>query len=316
MNKLFKKLDALGFTRSAVVIGCTLLVFNATASGDDFNNMHKQLNIMNNIIKSSVNVPNNRNESRITGVESLYLYGQGAVFTINSRSSSDRWGNYSFNFSALPIAPVAPVSRMPPESEFEREMESRIESEMSSASEAISGYERVIDIVEGDREVYRELRDEQRDLAHEVRDLEREAKDLEYQLKRANEKAKQEITAEIHALEKRKNTFEKNRQAIDVKVAEIKAEQQKQAVNQEKERHNYYKTLTKSLTQTLCLYGNGLKALPIDEHVTIILKAAGAKESSRYKDDIYVFDKKDIVACSSEKINEDQLLSKAKGYQY
>ena len=83
-----------------------------TAIADEYASMHKQLNIMSKIIKSSMNEDQSRRSSRINGVDSVYLKGQGVVFTISSNAHHSHWGNYNFNFVMpdVPVAPVAPVS--------------------------------------------------------------------------------------------------------------------------------------------------------------------------------------------------------------
>jgi len=213
------------------------------------------------------------------------------------------------------IAPIAPVSKMPPRErdQFERNIEETVENAMALAS---SKYEFAMEHANEDRERYRNLRDEQRELKYEQRELERLARDLEYQSKRADADAKKELETELKSLEKKKAEFEKNRIAIEKQVAQVRTEQQKQIATQEKQRVTYYQGLTTSLAETLCLYGNGLKALPKDERVSLILKSGGDKEGRRYKDQIYVFNKKDISACSADKINVEKLLAKAKKYQF
>ena len=66
----------------------------------------------------------------------------------------------------------------------------------------------------------------------------------------------------------------------------------------------------------MCLYGNGLKALPKNEHVSVILQAAGEKSAGRYKDSILVFSKEDITSCSADKITAVSLMNKGKAYQF
>ena len=280
--------------------------------------MHKQLNIMSNIITSATSSKRNESEGEVNNVSSLYLYGQGVVFTISTNAFSNRWGNFGFNFSmpALPpIAPIAPVSKMPPRErdQFERNIEETVENAMELAS---SKYEFAMEHANEDRERYRDLRDEQRDLKYQQRELERLARDLEYQSKRADADAQKELKEELQSLEKKKLEFEKSRKTIEKQVAKVRAEQQKQIADQEKKRVSYYQGLTTSLAETLCLYGNGLRALPKEERVSLILKSGGVKEGRRYKDQIYVFNKKDISACSIDKINVEKLLAKAKKYQF
>jgi len=303
-------------------ISCALIALGVNAAENidkNMGDMHKQLNIMSDIITSATEPKSESSKGRVNNVSSLYLYGQGVVFTISTNSYSNRWGNFNFNFSMptiAPIAPVAPVSRMPPKGElyaFEANIEESVENALAMAS---SNYEFAMEHANEDREKYRNLRDEQRDLQYEQRELERLARDLEYQSRRAGDEAKKELAEELKALEKKKSAFTQNRKVLEEEVAKIKAEQKKQIVAQEKQRISYYQGLTTSLAETLCLYGNGLKALPKDEHVSLILKSGGDKEGRRYKDQIYVFSKKDISACSADKINVTQLEGKAKSYQF
>ncbi len=302
-------------------ISCALIALGVNAAENidtNMKGMHKQLNIMSDIIKSATTSDNQNDKGQVNNVSSLYLYGQGVVFTISTNSYSNRWGNFNFNFTMptiAPIAPIAPVSRMPPRErdQFERNIEETVENAMAMAS---SNYEFAMDHANEDREKYRDLRDEQRDLQYEMRELERNARDLEYQAKRADVEAKKELQQALKKLKKQKADVENNRNVIEKQVAKVRSEQQKQIVAQEKQRVIYYQGLTSSLAETLCLYGNGLKALPKDEHVSLILKAGGDKEGRRYKDQIYVFNKKDISACSADKINVKQLVGKANSYQF
>ena len=91
-----------------------------------------------------------------------------------------------------------------------------------------------------------------------------------------------------------------------------KAEQSKRIEH----RAQYYQQLTVKLTETLCLYGNGLKELPKQEHVNVILKSAGEQSSGRYKDSILVFTKEDIASCSADKISAAKLMEKSQAYQF
>jgi hypothetical protein len=100
------------------------------------------------------------------------------------------------------------------------------------------------------------------------------------------------------------------------KTVKLKEKQQKEQIQRLKNRKAYYDGLTTSLVETLCLYSNGLKALPKNESISIILKSGGEKADRRYKDQIFVFSKRDIRDCSNEKINTMTLLKKAKAYEF
>ena len=95
-------------------------------------------------------------------------------------------------------------------------------------------------------------------------------------------------------------------------------QKQKAAERQEqlKLRQAYYGDVAEALAETICLYGNGLRALPSKENVNIVMKSAGNKVDNKFQDKIYVFNKRDILECAVEKITAKQLLAKGSGYQF
>jgi hypothetical protein len=291
------------------------------ADNNQYAGMHKQLDIMSNIIKSSVSVDEGRKGSRITGIESTYLKGQGIVFTINSSSGDKHWGNFNFNFAMpdFPVAPIAPVAPVVPSrsSNDEIELENRINKSVArSMEEASQAYEHAMESFEHNREGYRELREEQRDLSYELRDVAREKRDIEYKLRRADNDDKKELKSELAQLNKQSAKLAANQKEFKAKSDKLQMKQQAQKIEREKARGSYYQGLKASLTETLCLYGNGLKALPKNEHVSVILKSAGEKVGRRYKDSILVFSKSDISACSADKITVSALTQKSENYQF
>ncbi len=298
-----------------------LLAFAGSTFADSYDDMHKQLNIMSKIIKSSVGQDQGRSRSRITGVDSVYLKGQGVVFTVNSSSHNGRWGNYNFNFTVadIPEIPVVPELPSLPEVtvEFDDIDVKEINEQVSDAMElAAESYERAMDSLDQDRDAYRELRDMQRELSHRVRDLKREQRDLEYQLHRADQASKKELQTEISQLNAKQKELEQQRSELVKQTSEFQKQQQQKKQQQEKERIQYYQRLTASLVESFCLYGNGLKAVPKNENVSLIIKSAGSKVNNRYQDAIYVFSKKDISDCASDNINAERLLAKGQGYQF
>jgi len=298
-------------------MACCAVAFTCSLMADEFDNMHKQLDIMSNIIKSSASVQNGRKNSAITGVESTYLKGQGVVFTINSSSHSNRWGNYNFNFVMPDIPPIPPLSDLGDVLDDEHEFTVEINEDVTHAMEnATNSFEKAMDELNDDREIYRSLRDQQRDLSYEVRDLEREKRDIQYQLKRADKDTKSKLMEEIKQLESKRIAIEKSRVDLSAKSAELRKQQDVKKQEQEKERVHYYQKLTTSLVESFCLYGNGLKAVPKNENVSLIIKSAGNKDGRRYKDKIYVFSKEDILHCAIDKITPKQLLAKGNGYQF
>ena len=311
------------FIPAALFVLTSTLATSTTLAADngEYAAMHKQLDIMSNIIKSSVSVQNGRKGSKITSIESTYLKGQGIIFTINSSSGNNHWGNFNFNFAMpdFPAVPVAPIAPMAPsrssndDTEFQAQINETVARSMEEATQA---YEHAMQSFEHNREGYRELREEQRDLSYELRDVAREKRDIEYRLRRADDEDKKELQSELETLKKQTEKLAVSQKAFKERSDVLRKEQQKQKSEREKARGTYYQDLRASLTETLCLYGNGLKSLPKNEHVSVILKSAGDKMGRRYKDSILVFSKKDISDCSADKITVSKLTAKSQNYQF
>jgi len=283
--------------------------------------IHKQLSIMSDIIKSSVSDKSASPLPKINSIASTYLRGQGVVFTISSAANNRQWGNYSFNFSMpeMPPMPEVPAAPVAPElnQDFHANYDIDINETVTNALESAAvGYERAMEMFEQNRDRTRELRDEQRDLAYSLRDIEREKRDVSYQLSRANDEHKTELKQALDKLVEQEGKLRAEKQKITELTSKIATKQKAEQEQRAKERINYYQQLTVKLTETLCLYGNGLKALPKNEHVSVILKSAGEKSVGRYKDSILVFNKADIASCSADKISAATLMSKGQAYQF
>jgi len=317
------------------IFPCALLALSVSAASSDkaeYADMKKQLNIMSDIIKSSVSVQNGRKGSKISNIQSTYLRGQGIVFTISSGSHSNRWGNFNFNFTmpdlpVMPPLPVKPVASASASASYSGEYEHDDDGDgvfshdfnerMSDAFESANrGYERAVESMERSRDVYRELKSDQRDLRNEVRDLQREKRDLEYQMRRADDSSKAELGKQMAKLSSRQAEFEKTRAELNKKSEQLRNEQNSRRTKQDNDRSTFYRELNQSLAETLCLYGNGLKSLPKNENVSMIIKSGGSKDNGRYKDQVFVFSKKDISACSSDNITSAKLLKNGNGYQF
>ncbi len=291
---------------SALAISASLMAVSTEAADNAtrYDELSKQLAIMNNIFKSSLQAQDNK-KLRGTKVDSLYLAGQGVVFTVNA-SNSLMWSSHGFNF-VMPeiVAPVAPVSPGGGDIDFEYFTDDEnIVIKMESAHE-------------DHQDLYRELHEQQRDLAYDLRDLARESKDLAYQLRNVDKDEQAKLKNEQKALEKQKAALEKVKLSLVKKSKLMQAQQQKQLANRQKQRSEQNALLTTTLIGTLCSYGNSLKALPKNEHINLIIKSAGDKAGrSGYKDQIYVFNKKDIAACANDSITTAKLSSLAMDYQF
>ena len=309
---------------SSIVLPCMLMstaLLAAEQGTEQYSGLHKQLSIMSDIIKSSVTDKSANQLSKINSIESTYLRGQGVVFTISSAANNSQWGNYSFNFSMpeMPTLPEMPAAPIAPEvnQNFHEKFDIDINQTVSHAMESAAvGYERIVEIFEHNRDKTRELREEQRELAYNLRDVEREKRDLNYQLARASDERKAEIIKDLKSLEKQESKLNEDKVKITDKANDLAKKQKAEQSKRIEHRAEYYQQLTVKLTETLCLYGNGLKELPKQEHVSVILKSAGEQSSGRYKDSILVFTKEDIASCSADKISAAKLMEKSQAYQF
>jgi len=301
-------------TKIALIGSALLLAFTTQAADKSYDNLHKQLDIMNDIMLSSAKVSQNSRQSLIRSIDSVYLKGQGAIFTIHSAHTGSGYRQY------LPI--LAPVSRLPPiapvapVSARERVVISGDEDFVMEFEDHEDEFEHLIEIFEEQREGERELRSEQRDIAYEMRDIERQRKDIEYQLQRAEKKVKDELTDELKSLEVERVALNKNKTKLEKKVIKLNKKREIQRITQAKARNEHFSALNNALVETLCLYGNGLREVPSKEYVSLIIKGAGKQQSRGFTDQILVFNKKDINACANSKLTAKKLLEKAQAYQF
>lgn len=304
-------------TAKVALLGSALLLaFGAQAADKNYDNLHKQLNIMNDIMMSSAKTSQNSRQSLIRSIDSVYLQGQGAIFTINSAHGGS--SHRQFFQMVAPVAPkarIAALAPVAPVSAVDRIVFAN-EDFVIDFEDHEDEFERVIEIFEQQREGARELRSEEREIAYEMRDVARQQKDIEYQLHRAEKSAQVALTAELNKLKVERIALNNNKKQLEQKVTQLNKQRQQQKLAQDKARSAHFSALNNSLVETLCLYGNGLQAIPNKEHVSLIIKDAGNKQSRGYKDQILVFSKKDINACANSKLTAKKLLAKAKQYQF
>jgi len=294
---------------SALIGGMVSAGIVAADEQQPYGKLSKQLDIMNNIFVSSLKSLQDKSLNN-TKIESLYLAGQGAVFTVKS-TDSFAWSRNDFSFvfhdaraPLAPLAPLAPVSHSEDNDSFEF-----FENSDEIAEQMESAYEQ-------QREHNREFREQQRELAYELRDIERESRDLAYQLHNVSKEEQKKLIEEQKSLSVQKAELEKTRISLNKKSQEMKKKQQVSQSKKLAARKEHYQNLTSSLIETICTYGNSLKALPKGEHVSIVLKSAGDKVANNYQDKIFVLTKRDIVECAMDKISTEKLLASMKNYQF
>ena len=297
------------FVKTASILGCLALA-SQTALAADYSKAEKELRIMSKIFDTSFNESkgsSSRNYSSRSSsrTESTYLAKQGMVFTF--KFSGSRFGNSSdwqafgegignlvgsisaeiaHSFSEIDLensrAPRAPRSPFP-----------------SSNWENSDNWEQNVEAYEEFQQVMENLRDEQRDNREEVRDLQREVRDIERQARRDENHDIKELAKSKEKLEKKMKELNKHVSVYEKKMKEYREEKKQKLTQSNKNKSDL-------IISTLCDYGSTLRSLENGEHVTLVFS-----NFKNNKDQIYVFNYKDVKSCS----NKDKLIKKAVSYQ-
>ncbi|QBG37378.1 hypothetical protein [Litorilituus sediminis] len=298
----------------ALFVSGLMITSSVYAKPVDLTSIQKQMLVMNNIIKSSVKAQRGTGGGKISAIDSVYLQGQGAIFTISAHGFNRSRHDFNFVMPTAPVAPTAPGAFLDDDIHVEViEFDEDIYADMESQARE---FEQAVKVFEKQQEHARSLRDEQREIAYEMRELSRESKDIAYQQRRADKETKAKLAVKVQEIEKKQKALKETKVSLEKQVKQLNEQQKKQKLAQAKEREAYFKSLSNGLIETLCLYGNGLRAVPKNEHVSFIIKSAGEREGRNYKDVVYVFSKSDINDCASDKISMKKLLAKASHYQF
>ncbi|WNC73482.1 hypothetical protein RGQ13_05660 [Thalassotalea psychrophila] len=304
--------------KAALPLALASVLFSSHASAIDYDKLHQQLDIMSDIIKSSVKKQSDNKGPQLARIESHYLAGQGVVFNLNVARVLYYGHNSNINTPVMPLMPVVP--RPPRNSEghegaelFGENYEIVIEEAMEEAAIAI---EMINENIRFDAEDQRELREQERELAYELRDLAREERDLNYEKLHLDDDEKAEYQKELVEIKKRKEVIEQAKVKVKKRAKEYKAKVQKVQDEKAKQQQLFYSQLESNITDVLCSYGGGLKELPDSEYISMIINGAGNTIDGRTKDKVLVFNKLDVKNCVLERIDAAALLSKANGYQF
>lgn len=150
-----------------------------------------ELEIMSGVLKTSLKQNVTSDSWRVNTIESNYLAGQGAVFTMSVRGHSGNWAREIETMvesvvAAVPPAPTAPSVSVSLENiddivfEATREWEAYADAASMRVSEAFSD----------SNDKVRELRNMQREVAWQAREVEREIRDISFELRHADEERK------------------------------------------------------------------------------------------------------------------------------
>ena len=307
----------------------------SSAHAAELTDLNKDLEIMGTILQTAVKQTtgdDKRGKYRVREVNSTYLAGQGAVFTMNTSGGGHsffRFFDDDFNVFFENDGGHAPVPPAPPipvidSADYENvvididpeELEDIAEGAIEQAHEALRNV----------RMKMRDLRHEEREITFEEREIQRRKRDIEFEQRRADDDRQNELTKELKELEKElaKLNSEKS------KVVKIRVEMEEDNKEKAKKRHaeeaarrkQFLASFEDAIADSFCRYGSGMKSLNKKEKVNVVLQNFGqqSKEPKRSRntkqDRIYVFNYKDIRDCVADNIDAKKLLSKAEVYYF
>ena len=171
----------------------------------------------------------------------------------------------------------------------EQAIEENIEYAMEQASEV---WQQVA-------EQTQRLKSEVRELAWEMRESERRLTDLKFEKRHADGERLKEIEEQSEKLRKELRELEQKKQELTASAQKMEQEKREQLALKRQARQQQYKSFLArfedTLADTLCKYGSGLKSLPQNEKVSVVLKDfAQQEERGNRQDKIYIFSQKDI----------------------
>ncbi|TPV52339.1 hypothetical protein FJ444_21110 [Aestuariibacter sp. GS-14] len=306
----------------ASLFGATLA---SSAVAQNLTELDKQLNIMSGVIDTALKQDTRKDGVRYRSIEATYLAKQGVIFTINTGGRSMMFDfDFSDLMSVLPTAPEAPESHtvtvvtdgmhIETDGDYEFVFEQDWED---TADRVVRQVERIVRKTD---EKLREFRSDRREIEWELRELERRNRDLEFELRGADAERKRQIESEMKEIKSTIDglqTREKELQDYAKELAEEKkAELEKQREMQQQAYKTFLANFEGSVGDTLCSFGAGLRELPDDEHISFILKNFGKGDDGKAQDRVYIFSKKSVKSCVTERIKPSELLSKAEVYAF
>ncbi len=289
------------FTQKALVLTLgPILVLGTFKSiahqNEDYSDTIRELDIMSNIFEAALEPRRDTNNYRPVSIldESSYLANQGMVFSFIQPGNR---GMMAFiDIDDMPGAAFAEMSI-----DIARNISAEVRRALPNgnfpfADDALN----TITMLEEEFEAMEEMREDIRDQQEEVRDLQRDMRDLQRELRdiENDDEDNDEIEGRITELQAQ----------IDLEIEELEAQNSAyQSVVQdyrqelEQEEANRNEAAQNTIISTLCDYGNTLRSLQNNEHVTVVMQNVIDNQ-----DQVYIFDYADVASCSS---SEDLLQS-------
>ncbi len=297
------------------------------AQSPDMADMKKNIRILMKVIQSQFQDRDHHDDDRRAhlrpgDLRALYLKGQGILLSMELDLNS-HFNNFEFSFDGDPFPQIPEAFEISevPDVDWDDDHEVNVkEIEVREVIRAVAeDYREVLDEIEDSMNVdldddlatdratrakLRELRDKQRAMAREAREKVRtrhqELRGKKKILQEDREKIREEIKAYREQMRGEVETYRN-------KFQEIRTELVK----------NWDSNVAKvedQLLDLICQYG-AIRELPMEEHLTLYLKGAD-RSQNHSQGRVYVFSKKDLIACRNGEMTREQLKQKAQAYVF
>lgn len=306
------------------------LVSLPVMGNSSFEEIERDVEVMSRALQAAAG-DSGRKGARISRVEGTYLAHQGVIFRLYARGLGHSGSHQIFHESNLDhLGEDISIYVDNIVSDVEIGLAHLGESLAAFDKDSSSGFMIVDDFEWQDDhdEMAAQLSTQSREQARQIRELRREQSAAHRQYRDAQRKFEQdmeryenELTSDRESskaqnileraeqdLATAREVYRNGRKAYADKLQGIKALQQA-------ERVKHIAALTDKTMASFCRYGTSLRALPDDEHITLVFDGLGS-DSARRNDLYYVVTKKDFDACISEKLSHMQLIERATRYSF
>lgn len=278
-------------------------------NGVDMEKMKKEIRVFENIVRTTFEDDQSRKDERLhpNEMSAIYLDGQGVMLDVNVGH-----GRFGFEMPLMGLIDfdMEPVLAQIGEidgAQIEVDTE-EIEQAFEEASRALEESEMAFDgegVGDDVRVKLKELAKERAKLMQEVHEKRREAFKRMREEKALSEADRKRMEEQAKVLADRIQTSSKS----------IRARMDKLRTESDQQWGARIKPFVDSFLETVCEYGAGIKSLPADERLTIVFRNADRSEGQS-RDLVYVFTKKDLLACRDGQLSAAELKSRSVHYSY
>lgn len=286
----------------------------------DMGGLNKDLQIMGTIMHTTLQqkVPNSN--FRVQRVTSSYYAHQGATFYV--LVNDGRWQLQDVS-EEVDVAPSIPVSANSVTAVEELNLEQIDGVDVDIHIGTTDPLEPADNQLSDTRKRLRDYRHQARKLDFDKRAFTRQKQDREFEIRLADEDSKVQLQDELQQIEAALAQVEDQRIEVKSYITALERESIAQAESKKRRidssRSEFLRSFEQDLLAVLCRYGSGLKQLPNDQHVNVVLRNFAEERSERndaVKDRIYVFPNASIQRCVSSAIDSNKLLAEASVYDF